>query len=748
MPNIATQLCHKNPDLQVLLDFLGRCEPDGQRQSAHYQHAHELNAVKAACAQWGIHPLEISPVPSPGRGSAPAGLALDHADWLVLSGKAIPLLAQELRLRLPAISAALKFAPLHWDALALSDGALSAWGAAAGMVGLPRQVVFDYLGSRYPSDAEQRGRYAVIKDARHAAGYKKNNALGFLVTTGDAQYFACHADDWSREVSSAASLVNHHLALMLKIGLQMLAAGVTDHLKELSAVLSLAGDAPPLVKLQTLLATYQDHIAAYGAGQHGFRDRLLKNCVHSFEAWQTDCKLVTAYWPGAPQYQGPVGDTREIIGPGSGADEIGTADLSDLPDLPRRSEALALEVGSDDRADAVSTTAKADPVIADGVTIPEGILVARGAHVRVCDITAGTRLKPGTVLHGDVSIASHTKFEGPLTIMSDVRIGHGLKFGSGLILAEGATISTYAVKSVLPPGTRVAGNLCIGDGSHIGRNVSFGAENWIGERVRIGDNVQFGRWVHVENEATIGAGARIEGPVRLVGNIPANADIAGNAVTGTVPGNGADGRVFAIGIPQFTIAKNGAVRQQPATPRKPLASTLRSGDGRQQEALAGAPRKRSALDMAGGDAKRTRTDLASRYKAAESGRSPEGAADRPHYKEKDVALAPPPPGKTASGASKARPDLGKTVQAPPRTASTPVAAALQRAAQPSPGKGAQRDTWHTFGISKTQHRALEEVKRQSVRVPAAGDGSKAPAPGKVREQAVFKPGYDGKGPKL
>ena len=805
MPTIATQLYHKNPDLQVLLDFLGRCEPDGQRQTAHYQHAHEMNAVKAACAQSGIHPLEITPAPGPGQGSAQAGLALDHADWLVLSNKAVPLLAEQLRLRLPAISAALKFAPLHWDALTLSDDALSAWGAAAGMVALPRQVAFDYLGSRYPSNSEQRGNYAVIKDARHAARYKKNNALGFLVTTGDGQYFACHADDWSREVSSAASLVNHHVVLMLKIGLQMLEAGVTDQLKELSAVLLLAGDAPPLVKLQTLLATYQDHMAAYGAGQHGFRDRLLKNCVGSFEAWESDCNLVIAYRPGPPQYQSPVGDTREIIRPGSGAFATGTADLSGLPYLVPTALSLAPpagvapdpDAGPGGRVDGGSTTAKPDPVIADGVIIPAGVTVARGAHVRVCDISVDTRLKPGTVLHGDVYVASHTRFDGPLTIMNDVRIGRGLKLGSGLVLSEGATISTYAVRSVLPPGTRIAGNLRIGDGVHVGSNVSFGAENWIGERVRIGQNVRFGSWVQVNSDISIGDNAWIKGPARLIGDVPEHAEITGNAVTNTISGSTQDSAVCAIGIPVFTIAKNETIRNRQATPRKPLASALRARSQteeeaprlaaqglRMPEAPSGVQRKRTAGVIVERDAKRVRTGLEERYREAESGPVRSGVTGVANTGRQAITADPPSSGKSASTAAKAtataRLGLQKPVQRPPGTGSGPTAPVVppvryraegamkerqQTAAgnsaslrQPAPAtpkapeppveRNAQRKAWEKTVISNENQRALERVMRTSIRIPSVSAGSKTPDPLPAANHSVLQPLYNSKGPML
>jgi acetyltransferase-like isoleucine patch superfamily enzyme len=559
MPNSATQLYHKNPDLQVVLEFLGRCVPDGQRMVARYKDAHERAAVKDACAVSGIHPANTIFLGEPGvadpvKENAQHGLALEREDWLALAENAMSLLAQALRLRLPAINAALKLVPVNWDTLMLPDSALSAWGISARMVALPARTVFDYFGSRYPSGAAQRGKYAIVRDVEHAAVYKENHAPGFLFDQGGVQNFACNVDDWQREVTSARALINDHLSLMLKIGLQMLEAGASGHLKEWHPVLALAAEAPSLTRLQTLLETYEDHVASYGAGQNRFRSKLLQHCLDEFVQWRTKCGLDDRKAPGVAHAESPVVDRKEWKWTDEGAAMVAP--------VPAMSPA------------ATSTVPTADPVIADGVVIPHGVTVARGAHVRVCTITPETRLKPGTVLHGDVSIASHTRFDGPLTIMHDVRIGRGLTFSPGLILTEGATISSFTVKSLLPRGTCIGGSLRIGESSTVGSNVSFGAENWIGERVHIGKNVRFGPYVRVDNDIAIGANAWIKGHTRLIGDVPENAEVEAHAAGAKSVGQAQAGPAYAIGISPFIITKNEAVRERPATLRRPLAWEL------------------------------------------------------------------------------------------------------------------------------------------------------------------------------
>lgn len=774
MPNSATQLCHKNPDLQLVLDFLDRCAPGGQRVHAHYQDAHELDAVKAACAAWRVHPLDIIPAPEMhGAEQAPPGLMLEREAWLALAEDAISLLAQELRTRLPAINAALKLVPVPWDALVLPDSALAAWGTAAGMIALPGRTVFDYFGSRYPSESAQRGRYAIVRNLEHAAAYRENGAPGFLLAKEGTQNFACHGDDWRREMASARSLLDEHLSLMLKIGLNMLEAGATGQLKAVHTVLALAGNAPSLVRLQTLLETYEDHVASYGAGQNRFRDKLLQNCLAEFQQWRANCSTVAREAPGVAYRPSPTASMPEWKWIDSGA-------------------ALATVPSAEPVTDAAPGTAVAPaadaPVVADGVVIPRGVTVARGAHVRVCAISSGTHLKPGTVLHGDVSIASHTRFDGPVTIMNDVRIGWGLTFGPGLVLTEGATISTFMVKCRLPRGTRIGGSLRIGAKARVDNNVSFGAENWIGDNVHIGENVRLGPCVKVDNGISIGANAWIKGHTRLIGNVPDNAEVAIPAADGKSVKKSQASPAYAVGISGFTITKNENIRERPAIPRQPLAAefaidheasndlpyaALQEGGSpdrhagnrslKKPEPLAlrpvtasndplstpptppevgrirsgpvsmvatppvrpGAPagpqRKRAGEPIAGRPAKQARIDLESRYQEAESGGSPaiagNSAADRAQEKPfslprllKKSAFMPLQANTTSTAASSSTNWLDRQRPAQrPLAIAPPPAPAIVPSVSHSAGSTVPEDQRTAVGASGGARQAVRET---------------------------------------
>ena len=798
MPNNATRLYHKHPDLQTVLDFLGRCVPDGAHMVMRHPDAHALETVKAVCAKSNIHPVNIFSSRGQGgaslrEGRAQTGLMVEREDWLALAGNAMSLLTQELRLRLPAVNAALKLVPGNWEALALADNALAAWGTAEGMIALPRRTVFAYLGSRYPGSAQQRRKYAIVKDAEHAAALRTGDALGFVLEEGGTQQFACNRADWQREMASAKLLQNDHLSLMLKIGLHMLEAGVTNWLKDMHQVLLLAGEAPTLVKLQTLLETYEQHVASYGPGQNKFRSMLMENCLNEFRQWQTRYSPLDPDGASDTPPPKPMSATREWkwIAAGAAAAQDSPAPAEPVPGTPPA---------------ATSESTTTDPIVADGVIIPKGVTVARGAHVRVCAISPGSRLKPGTVLHGDVSVASHTRFDGPVTIMNDVRIGWGLIFGPGLILTEGASVSTFAVKCRLPHGTRIGGSLRIGSNSTVDNDVSFGAENWIGKHVHIGKNVRFGPCVQVDDGITIGANALIEGHARLIGNVPENA-----RVTDSKPGSRKWEQkqatsAYAVKISGFAISKNENIRNRSPAQRASLASELDLGKAFQADSPVarsdtptGAQRKRGGDILDGHTAKRVCTGLESRYQDVKYGGSPaapESMADdgvqgmptyltqltpasafqfvQPAARHASVMTASTTPKTTTTTTTATawldlqRPGHGlggiastPTAPAPPPvvqgvdTRSTggrqpaAVPAATRQHAPKSPlDRNAQRKAWESSTLSKENQNALERGMRQSIRVPTANPGVKPDERAPEPIARLFSPMFASKGPNL
>ena len=291
MPYIAPRSYHEFPDLHVVLDFLGGCEREGQQMVARYPDSPALHAAETACRQLGIQPLPDRSVA--GNRDQGRRLCISSSDWRALSKNVLPMLAGQLRLLFKAVDDATALEPLQWDALPLPDRALAAWGTAAGMVALRLQPALSYLACRYPVYAPQRRKLRPIGDAGHASSYRTRHALGFQVAVEDGtQYLACHGDDWRNELALSTALLKHHLTLVMRIGLQLVAAGDTDPLPDMCWTIAQAGKTPVAEKLHALLQTYQEYAAANAPGPDPRRTELLRQCLAGYIQWQHDGRLL------------------------------------------------------------------------------------------------------------------------------------------------------------------------------------------------------------------------------------------------------------------------------------------------------------------------------------------------------------------------------------------------------------------------------------------------------------------------
>src|SRR5512133_666119 len=136
MPHIPTLPYHEFPDLHPILDFLRRCEADGQYMNAAYNGQPELQAGEAACRRLHIYPRQSGIRYRHGDADGRLHLRVSRADWQVLSKHVFSMLEIELHQLFQATSQAAQIMPLPWDALPLADSALAAWGMAERMVAL------------------------------------------------------------------------------------------------------------------------------------------------------------------------------------------------------------------------------------------------------------------------------------------------------------------------------------------------------------------------------------------------------------------------------------------------------------------------------------------------------------------------------------------------------------------------------------------------------------------------------------
>jgi UDP-3-O-[3-hydroxymyristoyl] glucosamine N-acyltransferase len=146
----------------------------------------------------------------------------------------------------------------------------------------------------------------------------------------------------------------------------------------------------------------------------------------------------------------------------------------------------------------------ADVKIAPHVSVPAGVIVLAGAHLRRLQAPPDA-LPPGTMLAGDLSIGA------------GATIGTGVYFGAGVVVGKGARIASGIA---LPPGTQVLPQarielLDIAERVGWPAHASVSGDLEVGEAAVIGEGVRFGASVRIGAGAVIGAGAIIEDGVSI-----------------------------------------------------------------------------------------------------------------------------------------------------------------------------------------------------------------------------------------
>ena len=115
-------------------------------------------------------------------------------------------------------------------------------------------------------------------------------------------------------------------------------------------------------------------------------------------------------------------------------------------------------------------------VVVTAAALPDGVTVMRRAYVGRCDV-AGTLMRPGTRIGGDIVLAPGVQVGWNVRLHKGVRINAVCRIPDGVEIMPAAVVDWFQVAPhvVLPPGTRVAGNLCLKRGVVVGAGVSFGA---------------------------------------------------------------------------------------------------------------------------------------------------------------------------------------------------------------------------------------------------------------------------------
>ena len=188
-------------------------------------------------------------------------------------------------------------------------------------------------------------------------------------------------------------------------------------------------------------------------------------------------------------------------------------------------------------------TLEAD-VVVTAAALPDGVTVMRHAYVGHCDV-AGAQMRPGTRIGGDLTLAPGVQVGWNVRLHKGVRIDGVCRIPDGVEFMPGSIVDWFQIAPhvLLPPGTRVAGNLCLKRGVVVGAGVSFGAGAVVEHDVRIPNGAYLARGALIRRldiapgvalpdrftlygDAVLGAGSSLGERVVLGANVEVGAGVA------------------------------------------------------------------------------------------------------------------------------------------------------------------------------------------------------------------------------
>lgn len=147
--------------------------------------------------------------------------------------------------------------------------------------------------------------------------------------------------------------------------------------------------------------------------------------------------------------------------------------------------------------------------------IPDGAIVATGAHIDRLRVASSVTLGGGVVFTGNATIMSGACVGRGVRLGKGVAIGPRVRLPDGVTVADGARVRRLCVGPGvnLPPAFMISGDLCIGQAAVVGLGAQFGASVWIAPGAVIDDH------------ARVAAGTRVGAPPLSAGAPPADASL-------------------------------------------------------------------------------------------------------------------------------------------------------------------------------------------------------------------------------
>ncbi|MBK4733354.1 DapH/DapD/GlmU-related protein [Noviherbaspirillum pedocola] len=168
--------------------------------------------------------------------------------------------------------------------------------------------------------------------------------------------------------------------------------------------------------------------------------------------------------------------------------------------------------------------------IAAGISLPAGVIIADGARIDTLALR-GASLPAGTTLEGDLH------FERGVRVGRAVRFGAGVRIARNVVVPDAVSIAPLArisrlhiARGALPFGARLYGNLHLGEGVVVGRDVEFHAGVEIGCACAIPDGLVFAPDAQITQfsiapDVTLPPGSIVAGNLRLEAGVTVGAEV-------------------------------------------------------------------------------------------------------------------------------------------------------------------------------------------------------------------------------
>ena len=181
------------------------------------------------------------------------------------------------------------------------------------------------------------------------------------------------------------------------------------------------------------------------------------------------------------------------------------------------------------------------------VVLPDGIVVLPGSRVRMLNVAAGVLPGRDVCIAGNLTAGAGARVAPGARLGAGTVLGNGCSIGGDIVLPAGLIVDSDAVLDcldiatgvILPPQTRIGGDLRIAAGARIGERVRFGAGvevgagAVIGHHAVLGDEVVVGAGAVIGDHACVDSGAVVDAGVHIghgelvhCGPPPADADIS------------------------------------------------------------------------------------------------------------------------------------------------------------------------------------------------------------------------------